>query len=111
MGHKAILPRSSTPSVSRDDVISCQWPPDPLQLELADRLDCHCVLDLHQHAGADEDLSRLCLIAQSRGDVGHSPYRGVVETPLEPDGAEHSEAVRNPDAEANLVPEAVPGGR
>ena len=95
----------------RNNVVRRQRPPDPLQLELTDQLDLHGILDLHQHAGADEDLSRLCLIAQSRGDVGHSPYRGIVETPLEPDGAEHSEAVRNPDAEANLVPEAVPGGR
>jgi hypothetical protein len=50
-------------------IISRQRPPNPFQLELADRLDSDGVLDLRQHSGADEDLSRLGLIAKARGDA------------------------------------------
>ena len=60
-----------------DHVVRRQGPPDPLQLELADRLDYHGVLDLHQHSRTDEDLSGLRLITQPRGDVGHSADSGV----------------------------------
>ena len=48
---------------------------------------------------------------KSRGDVRYGPDGGVVEAALETDRAERSEAVRNADAEANLVPEAAPGFR
>ena len=89
-------------------IISRQGPPDPLQLELTDWLDLHGVLDLHQHSRADEDLTRLGFIAQPRGDVGHRADGGVVEAAFKSDGAERGKAVRNPDAEANLVPESTP---
>src|SRR5262249_15760124 len=65
----------------------------------------------HQHSRADEDLTGLGFIAQPRGDVGYRADGGIVEASLEPDGAKRSEAVRNADAEANLVPEAAPGYR
>ena len=92
-----------------DHIVRRQRPPDPLQLELTDWLDLHGVLDLRQHSRADEDLPRLGFIAEPRGDVGHRPDGGIVEASLEADRAERSEAVRNADAEANLVPEATPG--
>jgi hypothetical protein len=41
-----------------------QRPSDPLQLELADWLDLHGILDLRQHAWADEDLPWFGLIAE-----------------------------------------------
>jgi hypothetical protein len=44
-------------------IIRRQRPPDPLQLELADRLDLHRILNLHQHSRTDEDLSGLRLVA------------------------------------------------
>ena len=85
-------------------IVRRQRPPDPLQLELAHRLDLHGVLDLRQHPRTDEDLSRLGFIAKARGDIGYRPDGGIVEAALEADGAERSEAVRNADAEANVVP-------
>jgi hypothetical protein len=92
----------------RNDVVRRQRPPDPLQLELTDRLDLHGILDLHQHARANENLTGLGLVAKPRGDVRHRANGGVVEPSLEADGAERSETVRYADAEANLVPPATP---
>ena len=91
-----------------DHIVRRQRPPDPLQRELADRLDRHGVLDLHQHSWTDEDLSGLRLITQPRRDVGHRADGGIVEASLEADGSERGEAVRNPDAEANVVPQPTP---
>ena len=54
-------------------------------------------------------MTRLGLIAEARGDIGHCADGGIVEAALEADGAERSEAVRYADAEADLVPEAAPG--
>src|SRR6516164_7107854 len=45
-------------------VVRRQEPPDPLQLELTDRLDLHVVLDLHQHSRTNKDLPRLGFITQ-----------------------------------------------
>jgi hypothetical protein len=66
------------------------------------------VLDLHQHSRADEDLTRLGLIVQPRGDVGYRADSGVVEPTLEADGAERGKVMRNANAETNLVPEPTP---
>ena len=59
-------------------IIRRQRPPDPLQRELTHWLDLHGVLDLHQHARADENLPRFCLIAQPRGHVGNRTNRAPV---------------------------------
>jgi hypothetical protein len=91
-----------------DHIISRQRPPDRLQLELTDRLDLHGILDLHQHSRTDEDLPWLGLVAKPRGDVGDRANGGIVEAAFKADGAERGEAVRDADAEANLVPEPTP---
>ena len=54
-------------------IVRRQRPPDPLQLELTDRLDFHGILDLRQHARANENLPRLGFVAEPRGDVGSVP--------------------------------------
>ena len=72
----------------RDHVVRRQRSSDPLQLELTDWFDLHGVLDLHQHARADEDLPRLGLVAKARGDVGNRSDGSIVEPALEADGAE-----------------------
>ena len=77
-------------------IVRRKRPPDPLQLELADWLDLHGILDLHQHARANENLTGLGLVAKPRGDVRHRANGGVVEPALEADGAERGEAVRYP---------------
>ena len=91
-----------------DDIVRRQRPPDPLQLELTDWLDLHGVLDLRQHSRTDEDLPWLGFIAEPRGDIRHRPDGGIVEAPFKADRAERSKAVRNADAEANVVPEPTP---
>ena len=53
-------------------------------------------------------MPRLRFIAQPRGNIGYGPNSCIVEAPLIANRAERSEAVRNPDAEANLVPEPTP---
>ena len=90
-----------------EHIVRRQRPPDPLQLELTDRLDLDDVLDLHQHPRTDEDLTRLGFIAKRRGDIRHCTDGGIVEASLEANGAERSETVRNANAKANLVPEAA----
>jgi hypothetical protein len=58
---------------------------DTLERELAHRLDCHRILDRHQHARADQDLTGFGFVAQARGHVGYSADSGIVEAPLEAD--------------------------
>ena len=91
-----------------DHIVRRQRSPDPLQRELTHRLDLHGVLDLRQHSRADEDLPRLGFIAQPRGDIGYRPDGGIIEAPLEADGAERGKAVRYADAEANVVSPPTP---
>jgi hypothetical protein len=46
-----------------DHIVSRQRPPDPLQLELTDRLNRHGVLNLCQNPSANQDLPGLRFIA------------------------------------------------
>ena len=60
MAELAVM-RSSTGSVSSqssEDIVRRPRPPDPLQLELTHWLDLHGVLDLSQHARANQDLTQ-----------------------------------------------------
>jgi hypothetical protein len=78
----------------RNHIIRRHWPSDPLQLELADRLDLHHVLDLGQHsAAADEYLPWLRFVTQPRCNIGYRTDSCVVEPTLEADGAKRREAV------------------
>jgi hypothetical protein len=85
---------ASSSHVGSNYIISRQWPPDPLQLELTHRLDLHGILDLRQHSRANEDLPRPGFIAEARGHVRHRPDGGIVKSALEADGAERGKAVR-----------------
>ena len=89
---------SITSSQRRNHIVRRQRPPNSLQHKLTYRLDLHDILDLHQHSRANEDLPRLGLIAKTRGNIRYGPDGGVIEPPLEPNGAKRSEAVRNADA-------------
>src|SRR5580704_13595412 len=88
---------------STKHIISRKWPPDPLQLELTDRLDLHGVLDLRQHSRADEDLTRLGFVAKTGGHVRHRADGGIIEAPLITNRAERGKAVRYTDAEAKVM--------
>jgi hypothetical protein len=96
---RALLPNRAYHIVRR------QGTPNAFQRELAHWLDLHGILDLDQHAGADEDLTRLGFIAKTTGDVGHRADSRVVEAPLEADCAQSGKAVRYADTEANIVPQ------
>jgi hypothetical protein len=89
-------------------IVRRQWPPDPLQLELAHGLDLHGVLDLRQYSRADEDLTRVGLIAKARGNIGYGPDSGIIEPPFKSNGAERGKPVRYADAEANVMPPPTP---
>ena len=89
---------------STKHIIRRQGPPDPLQLELTDRLDRHGVLNLRQHPRTNQDLPWLRFIAQTRGDVGNGADSGIVKAALKADSAKRGEAVRYADAEANACP-------
>ncbi len=89
-------------------VVCRQWTPDTLQHKLTHWLDLHCILNLRQHSGANQDLTGLGFVAKARGDVGYRPDGGIVEAPLEADGAQCGKPVRYADAEANVVPPPTP---
>ena len=80
----------------------------PFNSNSPDWLDLHGVLDCDQHPRADEDLSRLGLVAKPRSNIGHRTDSGIVEAALEADGAERRKAVRDADAEANVMPKPTP---
>src|SRR5271170_8278949 len=84
-------------------IVCRQWTPDTLERKLAHRLDLHCILNLRQHSGANQDLTRLGFVAKARGDVGYRSDGGIIEAPLEADSAERGKAVRYANAEANVV--------
>ena len=87
-------PASSLHGCGAHHIVRRKRPPDPLQLELADWLDLHGILDLHQHARANENLTGLGLVAKPRGDVGYGSYSGIVKPSLEPNGAERRKGRR-----------------
>src|SRR5262249_31012806 len=62
---RSVRPARSGLLYGGDNTVSRQRPPDPLQLELAHWLDFHRVLDLHQHARADENLPTPALISSA----------------------------------------------
>jgi hypothetical protein len=77
-----LVPLLKFVSHSAYHIIRRQKPPDPLQLELTDRLDFHGVLDCHQHSGTNQDLPRLDFIAEARGHIGHGPNGSKPMVPI-----------------------------
>src|SRR5579863_177065 len=94
---------ASIGSFRGEHIVSRQRTTDPLERELAHRLDRHSVLDRHQHAWTDEDLPRFGFIAEPRGHVGYRADSGIVEASLKADGAERGKSVGDADADADLV--------
>ena len=75
----------------------------PLSVKLTHRLDRYGILDRHENARTDQDLTGLGFVAKPRGDVGDRPNGGVVESSFKADGAERRISVRYADAEADIV--------
>src|SRR5262252_1239062 len=86
-----------------EHVICCQRTSNTLERKLAHRLDRDGVSDRRENARADEDLTGLGFVAKPRGYVGYRANCGIVEAPLEPDGAERGKSVLDTDAEADIM--------
>ena len=91
-----------------NDVVGCHGSADALKFKLANCLDRDGVLDRHQHARANQNLTGLGFVAESRSDVGHSPDGGVVKTSLKADRPKRGISVRYANAEADLVTQLTP---
>ena len=70
--------------MSGEHVVCRQGTSDTFERKLADWLNGHGIFDLRQHSGANQDLTGLGFVAQSRCDVGHRPNGGIVESPSKP---------------------------
>jgi hypothetical protein len=91
-------------------IVRRQRPPDPLQLELTDWLDLHGVLDLHQHARTDQDLTRLGFVASREATLdtfrpGSNLYYGTdrQSSPKRPISARSLEASGHRAVEAGII--------
>jgi len=83
-------------------IVSFYGPPDPFEHKFTHRLDFHNILDLRQHARANQDLSWLGLIAQARGNIGYRPDGGIIEAAFKGDGAKRSKTDGRPPS--RIVP-------
>src|SRR2546425_3349146 len=100
-----LLPRATLTAaqVRTEDVVGRHGSVEALESELADGFDFREVLHRRQHALRDEDLARLRLATEARGEVGHGADRPVVQAPLETDRADRRVALGNTDAEVEGV--------
>jgi hypothetical protein len=84
----------------------------PLSANSPNRLDFDRILDRHQYARTDKDLTGLCFVAEPRGDIGHRADGGIVEAFLKADGAERRVKARlrrlRADAYDALIDSAKP---
>src|SRR5262249_9733524 len=78
-------------------------PVQTLERQLPGRLGVDQMFDSRLHLAVDQDLAVAALAAEARGEVHDCADRGVVEAALEADAAERCEALRDADAEAELV--------
>src|SRR6516164_3974031 len=86
-----------------EHVIRCQRTSNTFERKLTHRLDRDRVFDRRENARTDQDLTGLGFVAKPRGYVGYRADSGIVEAPLEPDGAERGKSVRDADAKADIV--------
>src|SRR6187399_28694 len=102
------LRRPSIWRFSSEHVVSRQRAANALECKIADRFNYYVLLDCHQDARANQNLPGLGFVAEPRCDVGYRSDGGIIETSLKTDSAERCKSVRNPDAEANIVPKFTP---
>src|SRR5262249_55653662 len=101
-------PQALICSLTVEDVVSRQRAANALKCKIADRFNRYVLLYGHQHAGANQDLSGLGFVAQPRCNIGYRSDSSIIEAPLKADSAERRKSMRNPDAEANVVPKFTP---
>src|SRR5271169_1213517 len=100
--------RSSIWGCGGENIVRRQRTPNPLECELTHRLNRYRILDRHENARTDQDLTGLSFVAKTRGDVGDRANRGVVEAPFKSDSAERRISMRYTDAKANIVAQLTP---
>src|SRR5262249_38776536 len=101
-------PQALICSLVVEDVVSRQRAANALKCKIADRFNRYVLLYGHQHAGANQDLSGLGFVAQPRRNIGYRSDGGIIEAPLKADSAERRKSMRDPNAEANVVPKLTP---
>src|SRR6266498_235298 len=79
-----------------------------LERQRADFLALDEVLECCRDARGDEYLPALGLAAEPRGQVGDRPDSAVVPTPFEADRADRRVALRDPDAQGEVVTPLAP---
>jgi hypothetical protein len=94
--------RSSIWGCGGENIVRRQRTPNPLECELTHRLNRYRILDRHENARTDQDLTGLSFVAKTRGDVGYRATRGVVEAPFKSDSAEGRISMRYTDAKADV---------
>src|SRR2546422_9889267 len=81
---------------------------ESFEVEIAPGLGLHEGVRLRQQALGDQDLARLGLAAETGGEVRDGADGAVVPAPLEADRADRRVALRDADAELELVAELAP---
>src|SRR5262245_59813609 len=97
--------------LERLHVADDEWPAQALECEWSDLLDVGHLGDCSGNSGSNQNLTVLGGFAQARGGIDHSADRAVIEAPLEADLAERSKALRNTDAETDLIVVPAPSLR
>src|SRR4029077_13652072 len=100
--------RSSIWGCGGENIVRRQRTPNPLECELTHRLNRYRILDRHENARTDQDLTGLSLVAKTRSDVGYRSDSGIVEPSFKSDSAKRCVSVRYTDAEANIVAQLTP---
>src|SRR5262245_6382273 len=80
-------PQALICSLSVEDVVSRERAANALKGKIADRFNGYFLFNCHQDAGANQDLSGLCLVTKPRCNIGYRSDSGIIEAPLETDGA------------------------
>src|SRR5262245_54135781 len=101
-------PQALICSLTVEDVVSRQRAANALKCKIADRFNRYILLHCHQNTGANENLPGLGFVAKPRSDVGYRSDGSIIEAPFKADGAERGKSVRDPNAEANVVPKFTP---
>src|SRR6185369_1619309 len=81
---------------------------EALEGERSDRIEGKRPVERGHRFAVEQHLAGLGLGAQARGEVGDVADRGVVPAPLEADGAQRGVALRDADAERELVAALLP---
>src|SRR2546422_1289008 len=81
---------------------------ESLQVELPDGFDLDQILGRREQPLRDQDLTGPGLTAEARGEIRYGADGSVVQASFEADGADRRVALRDPDAEVEIVAALAP---